>query len=60
MAIVAHAAQAAGLAARMCKEHGLLPADIYRRGLVKVLQASLLKVGQYIPGVVLHDADDLV
>ncbi|RPE05730.1 FAD-dependent oxidoreductase [Chitinophaga lutea] len=51
MATAAHVTQAAAMAAVLCKENGLLPADIIRKGYTKELQLRLLRTGQYIPGL---------
>ncbi|RKR79931.1 FAD dependent oxidoreductase [Mucilaginibacter gracilis] len=60
MATGAYCAQAVALAAQLCKDKGLVPADIYNKGLIGELQHNLLKNGQHIPGIVLKDKDDLV
>lgn len=60
MATVAHAAQAVALAAKICHDEHLYPAEVYRRGHIKLLQTRLLRNGQYIPGLVLRDPEDLV
>lgn len=60
MATAAYAAQAVGMAARICKDQGLLPAEIYHKGWVPTLQKELLKTGQHIPHLFLKDEADLV
>jgi hypothetical protein len=60
MATAAHAAQAVGLAAKLCLDNQLQPAALYNNNLIKHLQLELLKTGHHIPEVVLHDAQDLV
>lgn len=60
MATAAHVSQAAAMAAVICKEQGILPADIISKGFIRPLQERLLKTGHYIPGVVLQDEKDLV
>lgn len=68
MATGAHVGQAVGLAAALCTRatdemHGmsaLLPRDLTEPKRMQALQQELLKTGQHIPGLVLHDADDLV
>jgi hypothetical protein len=57
MLTVAHAAQAAGMAAVLCKRYGILPARVNEH--IAELQRELLRRGQYIPGVALDDPDDL-
>lgn len=51
MATSAHVTQAAAMAAVICKEKGMLPADIIAKGHTKELQQRLLQTGQYIPGL---------
>jgi hypothetical protein len=60
MATAAYVSQAVGVAAAICKEENILPADIINEGYLTVLQQRLLKTGQYIPGLVLKDPQDLV
>lgn len=60
MATAAHAAQAVGLAAKLCLDKQLQPAALYNNNLIKQLQLELLKTGHHIPEVVLHDTKDLV
>lgn len=60
MATAAHISQAAAMAAVICKEQGILPADIISKGFIKPLQERLLKTGHYIPGFALQDEKDLV
>ena len=55
MATCAHAAQAVGLAAALCRRHNWEPRSVD----VSLLQKQLLRTGQYIPGVALKDPDDL-
>ena len=56
----AHAAQAVGMAAALCIQHGLLPAALAEVPYIGTLQRELVKHGQFIPGVQLHDPDDLI
>jgi hypothetical protein len=56
MLTCAHAAQAVGMAAALCKSAQVLPAEVD----VRLLQRELLKAGQYIPRVALDDPHDLV
>lgn len=58
MATAAYASQAVGMAAALCKEKNIQPADIIRQGYIDVLQKRLLKTGQYIPGMILKDEAD--
>lgn len=60
MATAAYVSQAAGVAAALCKENNILPADIFNRGHITALQQRLLSTGQYIPGLTLKDSRDLV
>jgi len=60
MATAAHAAQAVGLAARLCLDKKIFPSDIYNKGLVPALQTTLLRTGHHIPNVQLNDEQDLV
>jgi hypothetical protein len=59
MATCAHNAQAAGMAAALCRRHGLLPAEAASPLWIGVLQRELTRSGQYIPGYRLDDPDDL-
>lgn len=60
MATAAYVSQAAGMAAAICTEEKLLPADLVSKKYITVLQQRLLKSGQHIPGLVLPDQNDLV
>lgn len=51
MATAAHATQAAAMAAVICKEKNILPADIAANGITGELQQRLLQTGQHIPGL---------
>ncbi|WP_333863948.1 FAD-dependent oxidoreductase [Chitinophaga sp.] len=51
MATSAHVTQAAAMAAVICKEQDILPADIIAREQTRALQQRLLQTGQYIPGL---------
>ncbi|MBN8459374.1 MAG: FAD-dependent oxidoreductase [Verrucomicrobia bacterium] len=59
MATCAHGAQAVGMAAALCHRDGLLPRDLLEPARMADLQRRLSRVGQHIPGVPLHDPDDL-
>ncbi|MDF2192711.1 FAD-dependent oxidoreductase [Paraflavitalea sp. CAU 1676] len=60
MATAAYASQAVGMAAALCKEENLLPADIIQKGRIGTLQQRLQQTGQFIPGLVLADNADKV
>jgi len=55
MATCAHNGQAVGMAAALCREHGVQPREVP----VGRLQQELLKAGQHIPGLQLADERDL-
>ena len=59
MATVAHAAQAAGMAAALCLEHKATPRDLLAPPLLRELQRRLLRNGQFIPGHILAEPADL-
>ena len=52
-----HSAQAIGMAAAMCRRDNSLPRENLKK--IKELQMRLLRKGQYIPGRVLEDPEDL-
>lgn len=58
MATCAHGGQAVAIAAALCREHGILPRGVYEHRHAE-LQQRLLRRGQFIPGVPLHDEADL-
>ena len=60
MATCAHGAQAVGMAAALCIRHALKPSNLLAAPRMRELQRELIRVGQYIPGVALDDAQDLV
>lgn len=60
MATAAHAAQAVAMAAVLCLDKKIQPADLYHKGFVAELQTALLRSGHHIPGIELHDKQDLV
>jgi hypothetical protein len=60
MATAAYVSQAVGVAAAVCKEKNILPADIFNKGHITTLQQRLLKTGQYVPGLTLKENQDLV
>ncbi len=59
MATGAYISQAMAVAARFCKDHQLLPRDIFEKGYIHQVQQELQKTGQHIPGHALHDPLDL-
>lgn len=50
--------EASGVAAYLCKKHGVFPRDIYRRHIPE-LQQQILKQGAYIVNIKNEDRDDL-
>jgi len=60
MATSAYVGQAVAIAAVLCKQHGIVPSDLYHKGHIDRLQRELMKTGQYIPGSVLVDDTDLI
>ncbi|MDY0166428.1 MAG: FAD-dependent oxidoreductase [Thermoguttaceae bacterium] len=59
MATCAHGAQAAGMAAALCREASLQPRDLTAPERMKELQRRLIRAGQYIPNVTPDDPGDL-
>jgi hypothetical protein len=59
MATCAHSAQAVGIAAALCLEHGVEPRALGTGERLRELQTALLRQGQFIPGVKREDRDDL-
>ncbi len=60
MATCAVGGQAVGTAVALCRERGVAPAGISADpALVRELQRRLLRAGQYLPGIALHEDDDL-
>ena len=60
MATCAHGGQAVGIAAALCTEQGLQPADVSRDpAKIQQLQRGLMQTGQHIPGCSLEDPEDL-
>ncbi|WP_154859017.1 FAD-dependent oxidoreductase [Cyclobacterium xiamenense] len=59
MATGAHNAQAVAMAAVLCRESKLLPADLLAPSRMKILQNRLIRSGQYIPGLRLSDEAEL-
>jgi hypothetical protein len=60
MGTCAHGGQAVGVAAALCHERGLEPRELASGAPLRELQRRLLRAGQFIPGVALHDPEDLV
>ncbi|MCL6260842.1 FAD-dependent oxidoreductase [Aquiflexum sp. TKW24L] len=60
MSTCAHNTQAVGLAASICIQNKLLPADLKEGKWIELLQQNLIKSGQYIPHFRLEDELDLV
>ncbi|HTG55326.1 MAG TPA: FAD-dependent oxidoreductase, partial [Niabella sp.] len=60
MATCGYAAQAVAVAAALCLRHQKMPAALYNESLLPKLQMQLIRTGQFIPGLLLDDADDLV
>jgi len=56
---LAHAAQAAGMAAAICARRGLKPAALAGGEALKELQRELANAGQFIPGYRADDPEDL-
>jgi hypothetical protein len=59
MATCGHNAQAVGMAAALCHETGVEPRSLLDAGKMEELQRRLLRAGQCIPGVVVHDPEDV-
>jgi len=60
MATCAHGAQAVGMAAAICKDHQLQPAQLTAPERMRELQQRLNERGQSIPGVPINAKEDLV
>ncbi|WP_316837309.1 FAD-dependent oxidoreductase [Pedobacter nutrimenti] len=59
MATGAYVAQAVAIAAKICKQYEIFPADIILQEKIVQLQAELQAAGQYIPGLNLKEPADL-
>ena len=59
MGTCAHNGQAIGVAAALCLRDSLTPRDLLAPDLMRELQRRLLRKGQFIPGVALHDPANL-
>lgn len=60
MATCGYTAQAVAVAAALCLQQNKMPAALYNDGLLPALQNKLMRTGQFIPGMRLKDAEDLV
>ena len=60
MATTGFCAQAVGMAASMCIDKNLKPAEILENGEIKILQNELNKIGQSIPNVPILSTSNLV
>ena len=60
MGTSAYGAQAVAMAAALCKEGSLLPAQLSNEDLMKKLQQRLLRSGHYIPDKIFEDERNLV
>lgn len=60
MATSAYTGQAVAVSAALCRKHNLLPRDLCGETYMRELQKELIRSGQYIPGLALSDAGDLV
>lgn len=59
MATCAHNGQAVGMAAALCLRHNLPPRALASQPYIGELQQQLLGMGHHIPGISLHDPDNL-
>jgi hypothetical protein len=59
MATLGYCAQAVGLSAATCARTHLLPRDLAAGPRLERFRLDLLRTGQHIPGLALHDPDDL-
>lgn len=59
LATCAHGGQAVGMAAALCVRKKLKPRDLLTEPRMAQLQRELLRIGQFIPGVMLADPADL-
>lgn len=60
MATSAYVGQAVGMAAAVCLQHHLQPAQVLEPAYLQKLQFLLMQAGQHIPGLRLKDEHDLV
>ncbi len=59
MATSGHGGQVVGMAASLCHQMNLLPADLTEQSRISILQQQLNLTGQSIPGVPLNQQDNL-
>ncbi len=60
MATCGFIGQAAGMAAAVCLNKGIQPKEILSAGHIQELQQKLMLAGQYLPGLAVHDDQDLI
>lgn len=60
MTTSAHSAQAVAMAAAICLEENISPREVYSKGRIPDLQTRLLRMGQYIPNIVVDDDENLI
>jgi hypothetical protein len=60
MATCGAGGQAVAIAAAQCREKSLMPRDLMDEAQMKELQTRLQRAGQYLPGCVIDDLQDLV
>ncbi|MFD2556455.1 FAD-dependent oxidoreductase [Sphingobacterium tabacisoli] len=60
MATCAYVAQATAVAAALCHQYGVNPRALNEEGKMDILQRTLMKTGQHIPGLCLQDRTDLM
>lgn len=56
----AHGGQAVGMAAALCHERNVVPAELGKRAYINELQQRLLRGGQHIPGITYLEETNLV
>ena len=59
MGTCAYVGEAVGVAAALCRQHGILPRGLGTAERMAELQRALLRIGHYIPGCTLQDPSDL-
>lgn len=60
MGTSAYGAQVVGMAAALCKEHNVRPAQLLEERFMRQLQQDLMRSGQYIPGMRFRDERNLI
>lgn len=60
MTTSAHSAQAVAMAATICLKENISPREVYSKGWIPNLQTKLLRMGQYIPNIVVDDDENLI